>query len=154
MVGASPLCAFTAGAPVVEDEDIITLLTMSLGGRDIAIAAWAKMSLAERQILRDQAGRIALMAQGAERAGLAYAPDVARALQWGISSFLADAWERKIISETDLSEDAMRAFYEAHQQWYVDSEGRQISFQESIPRVRADMIQAAIVERLKELGLR
>jgi len=78
------------------------------------------MSLSEKQKLRDQATRIAVMARGAEREGLALSSDVERALQWGISSFLADAWEKKISSEIDLSENAARAFYEANRQRYMD----------------------------------
>ena len=38
---------------VVGEEDLITLLSFNLGGRDIAVAAWSNMSLSERQKLRD-----------------------------------------------------------------------------------------------------
>jgi len=106
---------------VVGEEDLITLLSFSLGGRDVAVAAWSNMSLSEKQKLRDQAIRIAVMARGAEREGLALSLDVERALQWGISSFLADAWEKKISSEIDLSENAARTFYEANRQRYMDA---------------------------------
>jgi len=135
-------------SPVV-DDDVIALLSLNLGGRDVAVAAWANMNPFEKQTLRDQAVRIAAMAQAAERDGLPSHPDVARALRWGISSFLADAWERKVVSETDLSEDAARSFYEANRQVYVN-EG--LSFEKCRPRVKEDMIRSAILERLEKLG--
>ena len=133
LMGASfPASASSIGAPftgvplapvtpVVEEDDLITLLGLSLGGRDVAMVAWANMNPSEKQTLRDQAVRIATMAQGAERDGLSSSPDVARALWWGTSYFLADAWEKKISSETDLSEDAARSFYEANRQRYMGS---------------------------------
>jgi hypothetical protein len=106
---------------VVEDDDLIALLSLNLGGRDLAVAALMNMSLAEKQILRNQAVRIVTMARGAELEGLLSSPDMERALRWGKYSLLADAWEKKISSETDLSENAARSFYEANRQRYTDS---------------------------------
>jgi len=105
---------------VVDDEDLITLLSLNLGGNDVAVAAWSNMNLSEKQSLRDQAARIAVMARGAERDGLYSSPDVARTLRWATYSFLADAWEKKISSEMDLSESAVRSFYEANRQRYTE----------------------------------
>jgi len=141
-------------APVVSDDDLISLLSLSLGGRDMAVVVWSNMNLSEKQTLRDQAARIAVMAQSAERDGLLSHPDIAGALRWGVSSFLADAWEKKIVSEMDLSEDAIRSFYEANRQWYMDEEGTPIPFEKSKPRVREDMIRAAILQRMGKLNLR
>ena len=145
--------AFRApGMVAVDDDDVIALLGLGLGGRDVAVVAWSNMNLSEKQILRDQAVRIAIMAQGAELDGILESPDVMRALRWGVSSFLADAWEKKIASETDLSESAASSFYEAHRQWYVDSEDRRLPFEKCSTRVREDMIRAAIMERLEKLN--
>ncbi|MCL2010785.1 MAG: hypothetical protein FWG71_09635 [Synergistaceae bacterium] len=125
--GAFPLAAreatpaYQAPAVSVSDDDALALLSLNLGGRDVAVATWSIMNPSEKQTLRDQAVRIVTMAQGAELDGLSSSPDVARALRWGTSSFLADAWEKKIVSETDLSESAMRSFHEANRQWYMDS---------------------------------
>jgi len=142
-----------APAVPIDDEDVIALLSLYLGGRDVATAAWAKMNPHEKQTLRDQAVRIAIMARGAELTGFSSSPDVARMLQWGIISFLADAWERKMLSETDLSESAVRSFYEANRQWYKDDEGAPIPFEKCIARVREDMVRAVIMEKLNELNL-
>ena len=160
VIAASPAITFSAGTllpsaqPVVDDDDVIALLGLSIGGRDVAVAAWSNMNLSEKQTLRDHAARIALMAQGAERDGLLSDPDVARALRWGMSSFLADAWEKKVASETDLSEEAARSFHANNRQWYMDSGDRPLPFERCANRVREDMIRSAIMERLKKLNPR
>lgn len=140
--------------PVVDDDDLISLLSLSLGGRDVAVAVWSNMNLFERQALRDQAVRIATMAQNAERDGILSCPDVARTLRWGTASFLADAWEGKILSELDLTEYAARSFYEANQQWYTDEGGAPIPFENVRVRVRDDMIRFAILQRIERLNPR
>jgi len=151
LIGAPKAIALpqTPASPVVDDDDVITLLSLDLGGRDVAVAAWANMNQFEKQTLRDQAVRIAAMARAAERDGLPSHSDVARALRWGISSFLADAWEKKIASETDLSENAARSFYEANRKMYMD-EG--LSFEQCRLRVREDMIRSVTLERLEKLN--
>ena len=146
--------AAKASAMPVADDDLITLLSLSLGGRDVAIAAWSSMNLHERQALRDQAARITIMAQSAERDGLLSDPEITRALRWGLSSFLADAWEKKIASEIDFSEEAVRAFYETHRQWYTNENGTPVPFEKSEPRVREDMVRAAILQRMEKLNTR
>jgi len=121
-MGIPPVRSSPVLSPIaVDDEDLITLLSLNLGGRDVAVAAWSNMSLSEKRSLRDQAVRIAVMAQGAELEGLSLSPDVMRTLRWGAYSFLADAWEKKIAFETDLSEATLRSFYEANRQRYMDS---------------------------------
>jgi len=146
LIGAHKVSAL----PIVDDDDVITLLSLNLGGHDVAVAAWSNMNPFEKQTLRDQAVRIATLAQAAERYGLPSSPNVARTLRWGAYSFLAAAWEEKISSETDLSESAARSFYEANLQMYVD-EG--LSFEKCLPRVKEDMIRTAILERLEKLNL-
>ena len=140
--------------PTVDYDDILSLLSLSLGGRDVAVAAWASMNPFERQKLRDQAMWIARLAQNAEHDGILSCPYVARTLRWGASVFLADAWENQILSEMDLSDEAVRSFYEANSQWYVNEEGTPISFEESQVRVRDDMIRAAILQRMERLSPR
>jgi hypothetical protein len=142
--GASPSgVSHVPALSAVDDDDLITLLSLNLGGRDVAVAAWSNMNPFEKQTLRDQAVRIAIMAQAAERDGLSSSPDVARTLRWGAYSFLASAWEKKISSETDLSENAVRSFYEANRQMYKDE------FEKCASRVKEDMIRLAILERLE-----
>jgi hypothetical protein len=141
-----------ASAAQIADDDVLALLSLNLGGRDVAVAAWSNMNPSEKQTLRDQAARIAVMARGAELDGFAASPDVARALQWGRASFLADAWEKKVSSETDLSDSAARAFYEVNRQWYVGEGETPMSFEQSKARVRQDMVRAAIMEKLEVLN--
>jgi len=138
--------------PIVDDDDLIALLSLSLGGRDVAVVAWSGMNLFERQALRDQAIRITTMAQSAERDGILSCPDVARTLRWGTASFLAEAWEGRILSELNLTEEAARSFYEANRQWYMDERGAPIPFEQIRARVRDDMIRAAVLERMEKLS--
>ncbi|MDR1977537.1 MAG: peptidylprolyl isomerase [Synergistaceae bacterium] len=108
-------------APRIDDEDLITLLSLGLGGRDLAAAAWETMNPSEKQALRDQASLITSMAQAAEQDGLLASPDVELSIRWGRNTFLADAWEKKTVAEIDLSDTAVRAFYEDNLQRYADS---------------------------------
>ncbi|MDR1620950.1 MAG: peptidyl-prolyl cis-trans isomerase [Synergistaceae bacterium] len=109
------------GTGGIEDEDAVTLLNLSLGGQDLAVTAWAAMNPSEKQALRDQAALIDSMARAAEREGFLASPDVERAVRWGKNAFLADAWEKKTRGEIDISDAAVRAFYEANLQRYAES---------------------------------
>jgi hypothetical protein len=100
-------------AEEVDDEDLLTLLSLSLGGRDLAVAAWINMTPFDKRILRDRALRLSRAAEIARRDS-ALAAGVERALKWGTASLLADAWEKKTKIEIDLSETALRAFYDAN----------------------------------------
>lgn len=42
-------CGAALAAPQVSDEDLMALLALSLGGRDVAAVAWANMNLSEKQ---------------------------------------------------------------------------------------------------------
>jgi hypothetical protein len=121
-VSVSPQREFPVGiagaAQWIDDEDAVALLSLGLGGRDMAAVAWSAMNPSEKQALRDQAALIDSMAQAAEREGLLASPDVERAVRWGKNAFLADAWEKKVTTETDLSDEAVRAFYETNLQRY------------------------------------
>jgi hypothetical protein len=105
----------------IDDEDALTLLNLNLGGRDLAMTAWSAMNPSEKQALRDQAALMDSMARAAEQEGLLASPDVERAVRWGKNAFLADVWEKKTRAEVDLSDTAVRAFYDANLRRYIDS---------------------------------
>jgi hypothetical protein len=96
----------------ITDDDLITLLSLSLGGRDVASAAWESMDGGERMKLLEEAVRITQMAAAARRQGLADRPDVAGAIRWGTNSLLADALEREISAAIKVSDFELRRFYE------------------------------------------
>ena len=92
-----------AAAAQISDNDLIALLSLSLGGRDLASAAWANMNSFERQTLHDEALQIASMAEAAKREGILASSDVELAVRWGTDALLAEAWGKKIESELDPS---------------------------------------------------
>jgi hypothetical protein len=116
-----PSDGIALAAQRIDDEDALTLLNLSLGGRDLATTAWSAMNPSEKQALRDQAALIGSMAQAAEQEGLLASPDVERAVRWGKNAFLAEVWEKKTRAEVDLSDETVRAFYEANLQRYTDA---------------------------------
>ena len=140
----------------VSDEDLLALLALNLGGRDVAAVAWETMNLSEKQALRDQAVRIASMARAAEHDGLLDSPDVALPLKWGTNVLLASAWEKKILAEADLSEEALRAFYEANRARYFENPERKegpIAFEKCKDRIKEDLLQTAIRNGLAKTEL-
>ena len=152
-----PAAVGTAGAAQrIDDEDAIALLSLGLGGRDVAAVAWLAMNPSEKQILRDQAARIDSMAQAAEQEGLLASPDVERAVRWGKNAFLADVWEKKVTAEADLSDEAARAFYEANLQRYTDSAAvryRQVTYASGQKKAAARVkkrLRKASLDTLKE----
>jgi hypothetical protein len=139
-----------------DDEDAVTLLGLSLGGQDLAVAAWSAMNPSEKQVLRDQAALIDSMARAAEQEGLLASPDVGRALRWGKNAFLADAWEKKTRAEVDLSDAAARVFYETNLQRYTDSGAvryRQVTYPSGQKKAAANVkkrLRKASLGSLKE----
>jgi hypothetical protein len=148
----------TAAAPVyrIDDEDAVTLLSLGLGGQDVAAAAWSAMNASEKQALRDQAALIESMAQAAEQEGLLASPDVERAVRWGRNAYLADAWEKKTAAEADLSDSAARVFYEANLQRYLESAAvryRQVTYSSGQKKAAASAkkrLRKASLDSLKE----
>ena len=153
--GAVMFCCPVQAAQQIVDEDLIALLALSLGGRDLAAVSWSNMSPSEKQTFRDQAERIAIMARRAEREGISTSPDVALAVKWGTDSLLAEAWEKKIIAETDLSDDAVRSFYQANIGKYLQPEAvryRQATYpltQKEVALRVKKQLQTASLSRLK-----
>lgn len=153
--GAVLFCRPVQAASQIADEDLVALLGLSLGGRDIAAVSWSNMSPSEKQAFRDQAERIAGMARRAERDGINASPDVALAVKWGTDSLLADAWEKKVVAETDLSDDAVRSFYEANIGGYLQPEAvryRQATYplsQKEVALRVKKQLQTASLSRLK-----
>jgi hypothetical protein len=96
----------------IDEEDLLTLLSLSLGGRDLAVAAWVNMTPFDRQLLRGRAFRLSRAAEAARQDSVLTAA-TERALKWGTVSLLTDAWEKKTLAEIDLSEAKLRAFYDA-----------------------------------------
>jgi hypothetical protein len=151
----SPRTDFSVGiaeaAQWIDDEDAIALLSLGLGGRDVASVAWSAMNPSEKQALRDQAALIDSMAQAAERDGLLASPDVERAVRWGKNAFLADAWEKKVTAEVDLSDEAARAFYDANLQRYTDPGA--VRYREAVYPSRQKNTAARVKKRLGKASL-
>jgi len=76
-----------------------------------------------------------LMAEAATRDGLAGDPDVKARIDRVVSRILAAEYERRLIRTIETSEDALRAYYEAHRAEFQDP-----------PRVRARHILLATRE--------
>jgi hypothetical protein len=140
-----------ASSAGVDEDDVIALLSLSLGGQDVASVAWSKMSPSEKQTLRDQAQQIALMAQAAEWSGVLASPDVALAVRWGVNTLLAAVWEEKVISETDLSEKTLRSFYEANHQRYLDSGA--VRYQQAVYPLTQKDVALRVKSQLKQASL-
>lgn len=122
---ASAPAAFDSPAlpdAAVTDEDVITLLSLELGGKDIAGIAWENMNPFEMQSARDRAALIASMADAARRCGIDGAPEVERAVRWGTNVLLAEEWKKKTVASIDFSEEAVDAFYRANIDRYRQSE--------------------------------
>lgn len=117
------LCGGSAHAlsDLASDRGILVLYAQNFDG-DVGLAAvaWEALSPAERAAFRRDAERILQINEVAKKTPLP--SDVETSLEWNRARVVAEMWMTQVARETDLSDEALRAFYEANPSRYRHEE--------------------------------
>lgn len=106
---------------LMSDRGILILYAQNFeGDLGLATVAWEALSPKERAAFRRDAGRILQINDVAKKTPLP--EDVATSLEWTRARIVAEMWMTQTARETDLSDAALRSFYEANRSRYMHEE--------------------------------
>lgn len=112
-----------AGGQTATEDDLLFLLSQQTGGNEMMTAlTLAQMDQQSRMSFADQVADMMLLAQAAEAKGLELKPEVARMIRWETAQTLAQAYVDHLMKNCDLSEKAVRAYYQSHPSEFVEPE--------------------------------
>ncbi len=120
---AGPSSLMKAGGESVTGDDLLFLLTQKTGGNEsMAGMVLSRMSMEEKKDFLKDVSDLLLVFQAAQAKGLQLDPGVAAKLRWDSVNTLAQAYIGKVASGWDMSEKAIRAYFEAHKANYAVKE--------------------------------
>lgn len=133
------------GAESVTADDLLFLLTQKTQGNEaMAGMVVSQMSMEEKKDFLKDLGDLLLVFQAAQSKGLQLSPAVAAKLRWDSVNTLAQAYIEKMASGWDMSEKAIRGYFEANKANYAVKEAVQVRhiLVESEAEARSLLLQA------------
>lgn len=133
------------GAESVTADDLLFLLTQKTQGNEaMAGMVVSQMSMEEKKDFLKDLGDLLLVYQAARSKGLQLSPAVAAKLRWDSVNTLAQAYIEKMASGWDMSEKAIRGYFEANKANYAVKEAVQVRhiLVESEAEARSLLLQA------------
>ncbi len=104
----------------VTREDLLYLLSEETGGEPLMAQLFLTcMDQEERYQLVKQLTDTLVLERAARISGLDLREDLRLQIRWGRANLLARAYAEKLAERWDLSEEALREYYERHQERYV-----------------------------------
>jgi peptidyl-prolyl cis-trans isomerase C len=111
--------ALRVGTEDVTLDDLLYLLTQKAGGNEaMAGMVASRMSMEEKRDFLKDIGDLLLVFQAGQLKGVQLEPAVAAKLRWDAVNTVAKAYVEKQAAGWDMSEKALRAYFEAHKADY------------------------------------
>ena len=122
------------GAPVIVvgteqlgPNEMIEVLQNTAGGNPMMVGLMlTQSSLKDRLEMAKQISETMLFAEGAKLAGLEKREDIAFKLKWQKVQTLTEEYFKEISKKWDMSEKALKKYYEGHKEEFVQAEGTHI----------------------------
>ncbi len=122
-----PKTVLTVGEETLTDEEMLQLLQNSAGGNVMMVGLMLTQStLADRAEMADQMADTILFAEGARLEGLAEREDIAFRLKWQRIQTLVEAYIQERSRQWDMSEKAVKAYYNTHKEEFVQAAGAHV----------------------------
>lgn len=117
----------TAGQETLTDREMLQLLQSSAGGNVMMVGLMLTQStLADRVEMANQMADTLLFAEGARLEGLAERDDIAFRLKWQRVQLLVEAYIQERSAKWDMSERALKNYYNAHKDEFVQAAGAHV----------------------------
>ncbi len=111
------------GEETVTADDLLYLLTQKAGGNEaMAGMVLSGMTLEEKKEFLGDVADLLLVSQAAALKGLQLDPAVAAKLRWDAVNTLAKAYVERLAAGWNMSEKAVRGYFEEHRSNYVTKE--------------------------------
>jgi peptidyl-prolyl cis-trans isomerase C len=129
LIGASAATAadkpvLTVGTSTLDEKEVLNLMATTTGGNQMMVGLMlAQSTLPERVDLVNQMAHALLFAEAAKTRGLDSRPDVAFQIKWQTMQILMQAYFEQNASKWDMSEKAVRNYYETHKEEFYQKPG-------------------------------
>ena len=117
----------TVGNETLSDREMLQLLQSSANGNIMMVGLMLTQStLADRTEMANQMADTMLFAEGARLDGLTEREDIAFKLKWQRIQLLVEAYINERSQKWDMSEKAMKDYYNSHKDEFVQAEGAHV----------------------------
>ncbi len=114
----------TVGTSTLDEKEIINLMSSTSGGNMMMVGLMlAQSTLPERVELVNQMAHALLFAEAAKTSGLESRPDIAFQIKWQTMQILMQAYFEQNASKWDMSEKAVRNYYDTHKEEFYQKPG-------------------------------
>ncbi|MDY9920929.1 MAG: peptidylprolyl isomerase [Synergistota bacterium] len=114
----------TVGTSTLDEKEVLNLMATTTGGNQMMVGLMlAQSTLPERVELVNQMAHALLFAEEAKAKGLDSRPDVAFQIKWQTMQILMQAYFEQYASKWDMSEKAVRNYYDTHKDEFYQKPG-------------------------------
>ena len=114
----------TVGTSTLDEKEVLNLMATTTGGNQMMVGLMlAQSTLPERVDLVNQMAHALLFAEAARNKGLEARPDIAFQIKWQTMQILMQAYFEQNASKWDMSEKAVRNYYDTHKEEFYQKPG-------------------------------
>ena len=114
----------TVGTSTLDEKEVLNLMATTTGGNQMMVGLMlAQSTLPERVELVNQMAHALLFAEAAKTSGLESRPDIAFQIKWQTMQILMQAYFEQNASKWDMSEKAVRNYYDTHKEEFYQKPG-------------------------------
>ena len=114
----------TVGTSALDEKEVLNLMATTTGGNQMMVGLMlAQSTLPERVDLVNQMAHALLFAEAARSKGLEARPDIAFQIKWQTMQILMQGYFEQNASKWDMSEKAVRNYYDTHKEEFYQKPG-------------------------------
>ena len=114
----------TVGTSTLDEKEVLNLMATTTGGNQMMVGLMlAQSTLPERVDLVNQKAQTLLFAEAARSKGLEARPDIAFQIKWQTMQILMQGYFEQNASKWDMSEKAVRNYYDTHKEEFYQKPG-------------------------------
>ena len=133
----------TVGSVKLSETDVLQMLASTAGGNKMMVGMiLGQSTVKERKEVVGQMADAVLFAEAAKSAGLDRRSDIAFQIKWQTMQTLLQAYLQQLSAKWDMSDKAMRTYYDNHKQEFVQAAAAQA--RHILTETESDALSAAL----------
>ena len=133
----------TVGSVKLSETDVLQMLASTAGGNKMMVGMiLGQSTVKERKEVVGQMADAVLFAEAAKSAGLDRRSDIAFQINWQTMQTLLQAYLQQLSAKWDMSDKAMRTYYDNHKQEFVQAAAAQA--RHILTETESDALSAAL----------
>ena len=131
----------TVGSVKLSETDVLQMLASTAGGNKMMVGMILGQSTVRKEVVGQMADAV-LFAEAAKSAGLDRRSDIAFQIKWQTMQTLLQAYLQQLSAKWDMSDKAMRTYYDNHKQEFVQAAAAQA--RHILTETESDALSAAL----------